>query len=150
MTSPTHRTVTVEKIHAPSWVLRGLRYGIPLRQCKRCRHRAARRLPGHSGAAGGGAALAVAFLHVADEAGALVGTPGRAPYSVVDALPFEAGVDMFFVISGFVMVWASWPAFGQVRSAGPFVWRAAAADRAALLAADGGDGAGGAGGAGQC
>ena len=69
------------------------------------------------------AAVAVAFLHVADEAGALVGTPARAPYGIVDALPLEAGVDLFFVISGFVMVWASWNGFGRAASVGPFVWR---------------------------
>ena len=69
------------------------------------------------------AAAAVAFLHVADEAGALTGTPGRSPYRWVDSVPLEAGVDLFFVISGFVMVWASWDAFGQARAAPPFIWR---------------------------
>ena len=69
------------------------------------------------------AAAAVAFLHIADEAGALTGTPGQSPYRWIDALPLEAGVDLFFVISGFVMVWASWEAFGQVRAVAPFVWR---------------------------
>ncbi len=69
------------------------------------------------------AAAAVAFLHVVDEAGALTGAPGQSPYRWIDALPLEAGVDLFFVISGFVMVWASWDAFGQVRSVAPFVWR---------------------------
>ena len=69
------------------------------------------------------AAAAVALLHVSDEAGALVGTPGQSPYPFLDRLPLEAGVDLFFVISGFVMVWASWDAFGQVRSVAPFVWR---------------------------
>ncbi len=67
--------------------------------------------------------MAVAFLHVADEAGALAGTPTQAPYRIIDALPLEAGVDLFFVISGFVMVWASWNAFGHAASVGPFVWR---------------------------
>ncbi len=69
------------------------------------------------------AACAVALLHVADEAGALAGTPGRSPWRGVDALPLEAGVDLFFVISGFVMAWASWDAFGSVRSVAPFVAR---------------------------
>ena len=32
-------------------------------------------------------------------------------------------MDLFFVISGFVMVWASWEQFGRVQSVGPFVWR---------------------------
>ncbi len=69
------------------------------------------------------AAAAVAFLHVADEAGALTGTPGQSPYRWIDAIPLEAGVDLFFVISGFVMVWASWESFGQARAVLPFVWR---------------------------
>jgi peptidoglycan/LPS O-acetylase OafA/YrhL len=69
------------------------------------------------------AALAVALLHVADEAGSLVGTPGLAPWRVIDAVPLEAGVDLFFVISGFVMVWSSWDAFGRAGSVAPFVWR---------------------------
>ena len=69
------------------------------------------------------AALAIAALHVLDEAGALAGTPGQAPYPWVHLLPLEAGVDLFFVISGFVMVWASWGSFGHLRSVGPFVAR---------------------------
>ncbi len=69
------------------------------------------------------AAASVAFLHIADEAGALVQTPGHSPYGWIDALPLEAGVDLFFVISGFVMVWSSWDAFGAARSVAPFVWR---------------------------
>lgn len=69
------------------------------------------------------AAAAVAFLHIADEAGALRGTPGVSPYRWIDALPLEAGVDLFFVISGFVMVWASWDAFGRMASVAPFVGR---------------------------
>ena len=69
------------------------------------------------------AAAAVALLHIADEAGALVGAPGHSPYRWIDALPLEAGVDLFFVISGFVMVWSSWDAFGNARSVAPFVWR---------------------------
>ena len=69
------------------------------------------------------AAIAVAFLHVADEAGALVGAPGQAPYRIIDALPLEAGVDLFFVISGFVMAWSCWGAFGRAASVGPFVGR---------------------------
>ncbi len=55
----------------------------------------------------------MASLHLADEAGALTGTPGQAPWRGVDAVPLEAGVDLFFVISGFVMTWASWDSFGQ-------------------------------------
>ena len=69
------------------------------------------------------AAAAVAFLHIADESGAFAGTPGQSPYRWIDAVPLEAGVDLFFVISGFVMVWASWDAFGHIRSVAPFIWR---------------------------
>ena len=32
-------------------------------------------------------------------------------------------MDLFFVISGFVMVWASWDTFGRWRAVAPFVWR---------------------------
>ena len=32
-------------------------------------------------------------------------------------------MDLFFVISGFVMAWTSWDAFGHARSVAPFVWR---------------------------
>lgn len=94
------------------------------------------------------AAAAVAFLHIADESGTLAGTPGHAPYPWIDRLPLEAGVDLFFVISGFVMVWASWDAFGQARSVLPFVrrrllrivplyWLLSAATVAVALAAPG-------------
>ncbi len=69
------------------------------------------------------AALAVALLHISDEAGAFGGTPGHAPWPWLDALPLEAGVDLFFVISGFVLVWASWDAFGSLRSVPRFVAR---------------------------
>ncbi|HEY8384131.1 MAG TPA: acyltransferase [Microvirga sp.] len=48
------------------------------------------------------AALAIALLHARHEAGLLAGGP--APASVV---PWAAGVDVFFVISGFIMVHAS-------------------------------------------
>ncbi len=69
------------------------------------------------------AALAVAFLHIADEAGTLAGTPGHSPYRMVDAVPLEAGVDLFFVISGFVMAWSSWNAFGAAGAVTPFIGR---------------------------
>jgi exopolysaccharide production protein ExoZ len=58
------------------------------------------------------AALAVAMLHAQYEAGLLAATSGR-PFRPFDLLPWEAGVDVFFVISGFVMVFASRRMFGR-------------------------------------
>ncbi len=52
-------------------------------------------------------AIAISILHVAQNAGALVGRPGEAPYPWLKFLPWDASVDIFFVISGFVMVYAS-------------------------------------------
>ncbi len=111
---------------------------------------AATRAPGFAGIQGlrALAAAAVVLLHVADEAGSLAGTPGRSPYRWIDALPLEAGVDLFFVISGFVMVWASWDAFGRAGAVAPFVarrlmrivplyWLLSAATVAVALAAPG-------------
>ncbi len=69
------------------------------------------------------AALSIALLHIADEAGALQGTPGRSPWPWLDRLPLEAGVDLFFVISGFVLVWASWDGFGRLRAVPRFIAR---------------------------
>ncbi|MBN9563611.1 MAG: acyltransferase [Alphaproteobacteria bacterium] len=53
------------------------------------------------------AALSVAFLHIEQSAGVFVGRVGESPWPWLRAIPWEAGVDMFFVISGFVMVYAS-------------------------------------------
>ncbi|WP_048863219.1 acyltransferase family protein, partial [Acidisphaera rubrifaciens] len=58
------------------------------------------------------AALSVVVLHITQQAGALVGTPGVAPYGWLRPLPWDAGVDVFFVISGFVMLWSSAALFG--------------------------------------
>jgi exopolysaccharide production protein ExoZ len=53
------------------------------------------------------AALSVALHHVTHDARAL-GPPGAALAAAIDdAMPWEAGVDIFFVISGFVMLHAS-------------------------------------------
>lgn len=57
------------------------------------------------------AALSVATVHVLHEAVAL--DPGGTVARLHAALPWEAGVDLFFVISGFIMVHASQRLFGQ-------------------------------------
>lgn len=56
------------------------------------------------------AALAVAMLHAQHDAGALAARLGSA--FTPPAFPWAAGVDIFFVISGFVMVHASRGLFG--------------------------------------
>jgi peptidoglycan/LPS O-acetylase OafA/YrhL len=53
------------------------------------------------------AALSVAFLHIEQSAGVFVGRPGESPWPWLRLIPWEAGVDIFFVVSGFVMVYAS-------------------------------------------
>lgn len=57
------------------------------------------------------AALSVATVHVLHEAIAL--DPDGTVASWHGALPWEAGVDLFFIISGFIMVHASQRLFGQ-------------------------------------
>ncbi len=57
------------------------------------------------------AALSVAAVHVLNEAIPL--DPGGTIAAWHAALPWEAGVDLFFVISGFIMVHASQRLFGQ-------------------------------------
>ncbi len=57
------------------------------------------------------AALSVASVHVLNEAEAI--DPGGTMARWHAALPWEAGVDLFFVISGFIMVHASQRLFGQ-------------------------------------
>jgi len=57
------------------------------------------------------AAFSVAALHVLHDAIGL--DPGGLAASLHDALPWQAGVDLFFVISGFVMVYSSADLFGQ-------------------------------------
>jgi len=59
------------------------------------------------------AALSVAFLHITQQAGVFVGRPGEPAYGWLRPLPWDAGVDVFFVISGFVMVWSSVRLFGR-------------------------------------
>lgn len=69
------------------------------------------------------AALSIAALHIQQAAGAFVGTPGVAPYAWMRRVPWEAGVDVFFVISGFVIVYASADMFGRARMIPGFLVR---------------------------
>jgi exopolysaccharide production protein ExoZ len=57
------------------------------------------------------AAFSVAALHVLHDAIGL--DPGGFASRLHDALPWQAGVDLFFVISGFVMVYSSGDLFGH-------------------------------------
>jgi peptidoglycan/LPS O-acetylase OafA/YrhL len=57
------------------------------------------------------AALSVAMLHAQHDAATLAERAGRA-FAPIEAFPWEAGVDVFFVVSGFIMVHASAPLFG--------------------------------------
>ena len=61
------------------------------------------------------AALAVVVFHARDEVDG-IGIPSTLPHLIGGAF----GVDVFFVISGLVMVHASEPLFGKARSALPF------------------------------
>ncbi|MBM6592807.1 acyltransferase family protein [Microvirga pudoricolor] len=58
------------------------------------------------------AALSVAFLHAQHDAVLLAQRAGTS-LAVPDRLPWMAGVDVFFVISGFIMVYTSRDLFGQ-------------------------------------
>ena len=71
------------------------------------------------------AALSVAFLHIEQASGAFVGRPGESPWPWLRAFPWEAGVDAFFVISGFVMVHASMTLFARPGAARLFLSRRA-------------------------
>jgi peptidoglycan/LPS O-acetylase OafA/YrhL len=69
------------------------------------------------------AALSVAFVHVANDAV----TAGRDPTGAIGAMsrfmPWAAGVDIFFVISGFIIVHASASLFGRPGGAARFLRR---------------------------
>lgn len=67
------------------------------------------------------AALSVASLHVLHDAIGL--DPGGFAARLHDALPWQAGVDLFFVISGFVMVYSSADLFGQRSGRSVFMTR---------------------------
>lgn len=68
------------------------------------------------------AALMVAVHHVQSDAGFLAGQAG-VPFAPWTILPWDAGVDLFFVISGFIMVHASSGLFGQAGGARLFLAR---------------------------
>ena len=68
------------------------------------------------------AALAVAVLHAQYEAG-LLAEAGGATFRPSRLLPWEAGVDVFFVISGFVMVFASRRLFAEPGARAVFLIR---------------------------
>jgi peptidoglycan/LPS O-acetylase OafA/YrhL len=67
------------------------------------------------------AALSIAILHVLHDAIPL--DPSGRIERWHDALPWASGVDLFFVISGFVMVYASTDLFGHRRSPVTFMTR---------------------------
>ncbi len=71
------------------------------------------------------AALAIALLHSFQDAENLARRAGF-EITLQGRWPLEAGVDLFFVISGFVMVYASRDMFGSAGSVAPFLRRRAA------------------------
>ena len=68
------------------------------------------------------AALMVAIHHVQPDA-ALLAEMAGASFQRSDLLPWMAGVDIFFVVSGFIMVHASQGLFGRPGAAGLFLRR---------------------------
>lgn len=68
------------------------------------------------------AALAVATQHALSDAGTLQARLGR-PFPELESLPWNAGVDVFFVISGLIMVHASRGLAGRPRAGVEFLKR---------------------------
>lgn len=68
------------------------------------------------------AALMVAVHHVQPDAAVVAQAEGL-PFQRIDWLPWMAGVDIFFVVSGFIMVHASQDLFGREGAAGLFLKR---------------------------
>ena len=66
------------------------------------------------------AALSVAMLHAQFDAGAIAERLGR-EFRAIEAFPWLAGVDVFFVISGFIMVYASRGLFGAAHGRRTFL-----------------------------
>jgi len=69
------------------------------------------------------AALSVAFVHIAHDDIANGGDPDGVFAAITKFFPWEAGVDIFFVISGFVIVHASTRLFGGRAGPGIFMRR---------------------------
>jgi exopolysaccharide production protein ExoZ len=68
------------------------------------------------------AALSIAMLHALHEAGLLAGAAGLA-FAAPARVPWAAGVDLFFVISGLIMVHASAGLFGRAGARRVFLAR---------------------------
>lgn len=68
------------------------------------------------------AALAVAIHHAQFDAGAVAARLGR-PFQPLDGIPWVAGVDVFFVISGFIIVYSSQNLFGSPSAGRVFLAR---------------------------
>ena len=68
------------------------------------------------------AAIMVVFHHAQNDAGRTAADLG-APFERFFALPWAAGVDLFFVVSGFVMVFSSEKMFATPGGAGQFMSR---------------------------
>ncbi|MGL4637414.1 MAG: acyltransferase family protein [Beijerinckiaceae bacterium] len=71
------------------------------------------------------AALAIVVHHALHDADLLARKAGSS-FAWQNVFPLSAGVDLFFVISGFVMVYATQSAFGSAHSILPFLKRRAA------------------------
>ena len=69
------------------------------------------------------AALSIAAFHISQAAGWFAGGPAELPYAWMRHVPWEAGVDVFFVISGFVIVYASAHMFGDIANVKEFLGR---------------------------
>ncbi len=69
------------------------------------------------------AALSVAWFHITGAAGFFAGHQGVPPYDWIARIPWAAGVDVFFVISGFVIVYASTGLFARPGAAKDFLAR---------------------------
>lgn len=68
------------------------------------------------------AALAVAFLHAQHDAAGLAARAGQS-FPPLERFPWMAGVDIFFVISGFIMVYSSRSLFGTKGGKSAFLAR---------------------------